>query len=723
MTHLLDPHEQVPGAQAKASPDGKRFFVLTERGILKTNVREYEILLFDDLHPKAKPLSLAKFQSSSNRDGIAEVKWVDNDQLSFIAENPNEVPQVYIVSCRNRKMQKLTADDGGVLAYDVSSNLKTVAYYSEWTGDKEERYAVEQKDQHGFAVTNENLQDLLFSTWMKPRYVYQLKLLDRIHNHVRTSRGLISLAPGRLAVKLSPSGKYAVTEQPAFEIQDDWRLYKNRVMQIYFANARRDKGRFRQHYMFSQLMLVDTRTGDARPLMDAPTGPGLSTFSWAPDERSISIVETFLPLAGSEGTELEQRESQTALVEIQIPSLNYKLISYIPRGETWKISEEDQSGNYTVQRWAISDGDIYRELSAQLYQKVNSRWERTDKSGNIDTNIPTISVAIDRRPKLVLKANHGAVERGIFDPNPDFDRYALGKVEIIRWTGKKGESLIGGLVYPTNYRPQERYPLVIQTHGFSPDTFLVDGPFTTSFAAQELANRGVAVLQIGESPLYDQTKVTPQWGEVLLSQLESGIDYLESRGIIDRQRVGLVGFSITGYTVWYALTHSSYQFRAATTSEGNDFGYFSYLVDNSSVWTAQSEAPYGGPPWGGDLKNWIDNSVSFNYQKIHTPLRVESETNPGEILNEWEHYVALKRLNKPVDLIFEAHGYHPVEKPWDRMTSQQGNVDWLLFWLTGEEDPDPAKSEQYARWHDLKKLNDADLARNAPNRTAANNLN
>jgi len=29
--------------------------------------------------------------------------------------------------------------------------------------------------------------------------------------------------------------------------------------------------------------------------------------------------------------------------------------------------------------------------------------------------------------------------------------------------------------------------------------------------------------------------------------------------------------------------------------------------------------------------------------------------------------------------------------------SQQGNVDWFRFWLKGEEDPDPAKAEQYAR--------------------------
>jgi hypothetical protein len=38
------------------------------------------------------------------------------------------------------------------------------------------------------------------------------------------------------------------------------------------------------------------------------------------------------------------------------------------------------------------------------------------------------------------------------------------------------------------------------------------------------------------------------------------------------------------------------------------------------------------------------------------------------------------------------------------MISQGGTVDWFRFWLKGEEDPDPAKTEQYKRWRELRKL-------------------
>jgi hypothetical protein len=34
-------------------------------------------------------------------------------------------------------------------------------------------------------------------------------------------------------------------------------------------------------------------------------------------------------------------------------------------------------------------------------------------------------------------------------------------------------------------------------------------------------------------------------------------------------------------------------------------------------------------------------------------------------------------------------------------------LEWLDFWLRDKEDPDPAKAEQYKRWRELRKLQEA----------------
>ena len=76
--------------------------------------------------------------------------------------------------------------------------------------------------------------------------------------------------------------------------------------------------------------------------------------------------------------------------------------------------------------------------------------------------------------------------------------------------------------------------------------------------------------------------------------------------------------------------------------------------------------------------------------KIETPLRIQT-LYPLSLLSDWPWYTGLSQLGKPVEMIYIPEGAHILEKPWDRMVSQQGNVDWFCFWLKSEEDPDPVK--------------------------------
>jgi hypothetical protein len=92
--------------------------------------------------------------------------------------------------------------------------------------------------------------------------------------------------------------------------------------------------------------------------------------------------------------------------------------------------------------------------------------------------------------------------------------------------------------------------------------------------------------------------------------------------------------------------------------------------------------------------------------KVTTPLQVVA-LDTSSVLAMWEPYAALRYLGKPVDLIALADGTHVLTNPADRMVSQGGTVDWFRFWLTGQEDADPAKAQQYARWRKLQQENEA----------------
>jgi hypothetical protein len=186
-----------------------------------------------------------------------------------------------------------------------------------------------------------------------------------------------------------------------------------------------------------------------------------------------------------------------------------------------------------------------------------------------------------------------------------------------------------------------------------------------------------------------------------MAAYEGAIEYLDERGLIDRDRVGIIGFSRTVFYVEYTLTHSQYRFVAATVADGFDGGYM-----NSILWGGQKEnysSVIGGPPVGASLGLWMKNSPGFNLDQVTAAVRLEYYGSSGP-LGGWQAFSGLSELNKPAEFVWLPSGVHLLVKPWERLASLQGNVDWFAFWLKGEEDPDPTKAEQYARWRALRNV-------------------
>jgi dipeptidyl aminopeptidase/acylaminoacyl peptidase len=285
-------------------------------------------------------------------------------------------------------------------------------------------------------------------------------------------------------------------------------------------------------------------------------------------------------------------------------------------------------------------------------------------------------------------------------------------VEKIEWN-VDGFSILGALYFPPDFEPGKRYPLVIQTHGFIPDEFSMDGhsEWSSGFAARPLAAKGVLVLQTwrlrdpSDYPRLSQDQELGATAEEAVLRFnalayERAIDRLDEDGLIDRDRVGIVGFSRTSCFVGYTLTHSHYRFAAAMLIDGISCGYFEAIAQPEEA--RDIDFVNGGTsPFGSGLAAWIRNAPGFNLDKVHTPVGLLSLSDYS-VLTAWEWYVGLSLQNKPVDFVLVPGGYHLGIKPSQRMLTEQALVDWFVFWLKGEKNPDPGKAEQNARWQELK---------------------
>ena len=189
------------------------------------------------------------------------------------------------------------------------------------------------------------------------------------------------------------------------------------------------------------------------------------------------------------------------------------------------------------------------------FHKQENGWLEVTREGR-EPRVPelTLEESLNLPPRIAV--TYGDERKVLLDLNPQFEKMKFGHVEAVRWKARDGHEVEGGLYYPADFVPGRKYPLVIQTHGFKPDRFQMDGPYTSVFAAQPLAAKGIMVLQ-AEKP--DRSAVlghlaTEGEARWRISAYEGAIDYLDARGLIDRSRVGIMGFSRTCWYVKYALT-------------------------------------------------------------------------------------------------------------------------------------------------------------------------
>ena len=699
MTRSADELRNQPIAHY--SPSGDKFVAILRKGNLEQNTNDFSMLLWrtNEVLNSPAPEVLVTFSSSSNRDAIEGATWLgDNETVAFLGERPGESHQLYTLNTQTHTLQKLTNHPTNLSSYSIGPDGREIAY----TAEAPAKNIFDQKAQReGVVVSTQSLSDLLTGKGIAAPYVGDQQLFFRSDDGPSRLLGVPGqiLAGGSIPI-LSPDGRYIAMPLQVAEIPAEWLEYLEPHIQE-LARRKLNPGGYSWLYRY---VLIDVKTGDNRVLLDSPIADGWGTdLAWSPDSHSVLITNARLPLSDSFGAERQARRSKSLSFELNIPS-----------GKITKITDQDvkllmwsRSGNevtFTAGRWNL------KSAPKIVFKRNGDKWERTTVSTEPHDPLEiTIEQSMNNPPRIVAVDPIAEKHLSLLNLNPNFQELDFAKVEEIEFKDSEGHRVKGGLYYPLHYEPGKRYPLVIQTHEWYRDRFLIDGPYPTAFAAQPLAAKGIMVLQAEyfedqDPDWFSKVVNTPKEISRYVSAYEGGVDYLDEKGLIDRNRVGIIGFSRTCLYVKYALTHSRHRFAAASINDGIDGGYFQYIAFSTNVnIPMEFEEFNGGPPFGQSLKSWMKRSPSFNLDKVQTPVRITAE-NPDVVLFEWEWFAALRRLGKPVEMITMQDGLHELQRPWERLISLQGNVDWFCFWLKGEEDTDPAKAEQYKRWRELRKL-------------------
>ena len=690
---------------AKFSPNGERFVVILRKGNLETNTNEYSLILFatDDIFRSPSPRVLLSMSSSSNRPAIQNVAWMDdNDTILFLGENPGETTQLYSLQCSSKELKKLTNHATNLSSFVTAAKGGEIVFAAE---NPEVSFVNENSARQGITVTSEDVSDLLAGkhggAWYDDHSLFIKQARSEAETRI-TTQGRVGGVHSEMW--LSPDGLHLVVETQATHVPDTWTEYDDQ----YLKAARHSASAPGAETSIFQYELVDIPAGSGRLLLDAPIPSlGGSEVAWSPDSHSVVVSDMYLPLNIDDREERERRKTHTFLAEVKISNRQFAKIS----DEDLRLLAWDAKTNDVVcdvgRIDSLSGKSTRKAYFLKTSDKDNAIWSRSSLPVAQDKTARVTDVVLEEnmnQPPRIFAIDPGAGQKSLLmDLNPQFEHLALARVEEVVWKASGHQEVKAGLYWPLDYVAGQKYPLVIQTHGWSPDRFWIDGPWTTAFAAQALAGKGFFVLQVPDPDWH--LVETPKEAPAAMAVYDGAIDLLDRKGLIDRHCIGITGFSRTYLYVTYTLTHSKHHFAAADIADGIDYSYFQYMLGANADQTraAEFDSLNGAPPFGKGLLRWLKVSPAFLMDKIETPVRIQT-LYPASLLGDWHWFSGLITLGKPVEMIYIPGGAHILEKPWDRMISQQGNVDWFCFWLKGEEDPDPAKAEQYKRWHNLRAL-------------------
>ena len=687
---------------------------ITLKADVRTDETEARLRVFDtnDLRSFAanassrfpRPVFEHSVRSRANRPGIGDLKWSgDGATLLFLVQKDSGRNALYRWDRGTTAPSKLLGLETAISTYDVLGTSSKVAVYSVSPPTRDPRtYAPELVN--GRSLYSAMSKDWTFPYQLRPQRVHVANLKD---GTVRSLQGTVSIQMGTFP---SPDGRFIGLTAPMNVrwLGDCWR-------HVYSPVAFDQLDAIGQHEL--QYAIVDVEKGYVALPMNGPAGFVAGGYSyshvvWSSDSTRAIIPFTF---SGADSCGSTAKESTPGVFETTADGARilpiYRFDGLPTRdnrtGAVQEITWDRAGSNITL---------VFAGPPGAENRAIRRTWTRTD-TGWKPAQLPaTQSPKLQREDPLVLEVRQslnvppaiyalgdGGAARMLHDLAPHARGRTFGRTEMFSWNDSKGRKWEGILAWPTEYRPDRRYPLIIQTHGFTRGAFFAEGPTTTAFPGRAATERGFLVLTIAENR--EAMFVAPEKeADNILDGYKSAIAELDRRGLADVTRVGIIGWSRTSFHVKYALTAAPDLFAAAVAADGNDYGYAHYLhtvdlfggeEDNS--W----KHFYGGAPYS-NWERWIAKSPTFNVDKVKAPFRGEANSRRVALISEWEFYAGLRKLRKPAELWVYPDGEHFLLRPLERRISQEGSLDWIDYWLNNRRDTSSARREQYERWDAMR---------------------
>jgi dipeptidyl aminopeptidase/acylaminoacyl peptidase len=346
------------------------------------------------------------------------------------------------------------------------------------------------------------------------------------------------------------------------------------------------------------------------------------------------------------------------------------------------INWADNNKLYFTSSWKgaaqIFTTDIQSGKVTKVTEGVHNMGPISLKSGIMVSQLASMSMA----PEIsVVDLKSGNVKQISSINKYIYDFIKMGKVEEKNVKTKDNKNLQLWVVYPPDFDPSKKYPMLLFCNG-GPQT-PVDQFWSYRWNFQMMAAKGYIVAapnRRGNSGFGQAWKeqISGDYGGKNIQDYLDATDAMAKEPYIDPQKLGAVGASYGGFSVFYLAGVHQGRFKAFVAHAGV-FNFESEYGATEELWFPNKD--YGGPYWA--------NTPSYKYSphlkvdKWTTPILIIAGQNDFRIpyTQSLEAFTAAQLHNVPSRLLFFEDEYHWVTKPQDAVIWQHEYFEWLDGYL------------------------------------------
>ncbi len=433
------------------------------------------------------------------------------------------------------------------------------------------------------------------------------------------------------------------------------------------------------NWWIAKLYTVGAQSGQMQVIY-SPVHQQIAIPRWSPDGKRIAFIGGLMSDQGFVGGDIYVSGSEGG------PAKD------VTSGDKFSVSSLRWVDNGRLVFTAAKDGGSVISSLSLSSDRPETVWKDSvdlHEAGN-DTNL---AFADDAKTSIAVRSTWqeppeiwaGSVGqwREVTHKN-DGQQPHWGKAESIVWNSGPYR-VQGWLLYPQNYDPAKRYPMIVSVHGGPAGEHSASWP-NSHFDMSVMAGLGYFVFfpnprgSYGEGEAFTRANVK-DFGYGDLKDVLAGMDVVLKKAPVDANRIGVAGWSYGGFMTMWTVTQTN-RFHAAVAGAGIA-DWLSYYGENSiDEWMI----PYFGASVYDDPAVYAKSSPITFIKHVKTPTLVlvgdRDEECPAP--QSFEFWHALKTLGVPTKLVVYPGEGHRFDRPEDNLDRMRRTAAWFDQYLAAE---------------------------------------